>query len=123
MSEIGVFTPEQARLLWQDYQARRQLNPAISQNYPQPRKTIDRPTRRLQGKLDSTLAAATEFADDPSTATMSVWQKNSSGDMEDSGDNITVVNRFIHISVASGSVVKAEWIDNEWQLYAADCEA
>ena len=40
MSEIGVFTPEQARLLWQDYQTRKQLPPQVSQSYPQ-RRTID----------------------------------------------------------------------------------
>lgn len=40
MDEIGVFTPEQARLIWQDYQTRRQLQPHVSQNYPQ-RRPID----------------------------------------------------------------------------------
>jgi len=40
MSEIGVFTPEQARLLWQDYQTRKQLPPQVSQSYPQ-RRPID----------------------------------------------------------------------------------
>lgn len=40
MDEIGVFTPEQARLIWQDYQTRRQLQPHVSQNYPQ-RRPVD----------------------------------------------------------------------------------
>jgi len=40
MDEIGVFTPEQARTLWQDYQTRRQLQPHVSQNYPQ-RRPVD----------------------------------------------------------------------------------
>lgn len=38
MDSIGVFTPEQARLLWQDYQTRQQLNPVVSKNYPQRRQ-------------------------------------------------------------------------------------
>ena len=39
--EIGVFTPEQARLLWQDYQTRRQLQPHVSKNFPQRRPVAD----------------------------------------------------------------------------------
>jgi hypothetical protein len=40
VNDIGVFTPEQARSLWQDYQRRQQLTPQTSQNYPQ-RRPID----------------------------------------------------------------------------------
>jgi hypothetical protein len=40
-SEIGIFTPEQARMLWQDFQTRRQLQPKISQNFPQRREAAD----------------------------------------------------------------------------------
>jgi hypothetical protein len=43
MAEIGVFTPEQARLVWQDYQTRQQLAPQINQNFPQ-RRVIDEPS-------------------------------------------------------------------------------
>ena len=39
--EIGVFTPEQARLLWQDYQTRRQLQPHVAKNFPQRRPVAD----------------------------------------------------------------------------------
>lgn len=40
MNDIGTFTPEQARTLWQDYQRRQQLTPQIQANYPQ-RRPID----------------------------------------------------------------------------------
>jgi hypothetical protein len=30
-------------------------------------------------------------------------------------------DRFLNISIDSGIYGKAEWIDGEWQLYAADC--
>jgi len=43
MSEIGIFTPDQARLVWQDYLERQQLAPQISQNFPQ-RRFIDEPS-------------------------------------------------------------------------------
>jgi hypothetical protein len=40
MDRIGVFTPEQAQLLWQDYQTRQQLAPQLRYNFPQ-RKEVD----------------------------------------------------------------------------------
>lgn len=40
MSEIGTFTPEQARAIWQDYLRRQQLQPRVGQNYPQ-RRPVD----------------------------------------------------------------------------------
>ncbi len=120
--ELGGFTPEQARLLWQDYLARKQLHPDLAQNKPQRRAVAERNTRRLQGKLDGDLAAATAFSNSPATATMSVWAKNSSGNMVDTTRNITVTNRFEGTSLSSGTIVKAEWIDGEWQVYAADCD-
>lgn len=40
-SEIGVFTPEQARMLWQDFQSRQQLQPHVQKNYPQRREIYD----------------------------------------------------------------------------------
>ena len=82
---------------------------------------IQRPLNII-GKLDGDLAPATAFADDPSTATMSVWVRNVSGNLEDSGRNETIVNRFVNSSpILATTIVKAEWIEGEWQLYAADC--
>lgn len=41
MDRVAGFTPEQARLLWQDYQSRQQLNPQIAQNFPVRREVSD----------------------------------------------------------------------------------
>lgn len=88
------------------------------------RRPQDQQQRRVQGKLDADLAAAGAFEDDPATAAFSVWSKDSTGEMVDSGRNIDVVNRFINVdTMSSGTICKAEWIDGEWQIYAADCEA
>ena len=73
--------------------------------------------------LDEELSAATAALTNPSTAVCSVYRKNTSGNLVDSGQNITVVNRFEAITIESNTIAKAEWIDGEWQLYAADCEA
>jgi hypothetical protein len=41
--EIGTFTPEQARLIWLDYQERKQLQPQLQQNFPR-RRQLDEPS-------------------------------------------------------------------------------
>lgn len=43
MSEIGVFTPDQARQLWHDYLARKRLPAQQTKHYPQ-RRPIDEPS-------------------------------------------------------------------------------
>jgi hypothetical protein len=43
MDQIGVFSPEQARTLWQDYLSRQQLQSQLTRNYPQ-RRPIDEPS-------------------------------------------------------------------------------
>lgn len=115
MAEIGSFTPEQARMMWQDYLSRRQTPTPTS--YP----VIERTTRRLQVILSADLFAAVNTKRDPSTSEARILRRLSNGDLSLSTDTITIVNRFLHISVDAGTYAKAEWIDGEWQLYAADC--
>ena len=243
MNDIGVFSPEQARTLWQDYQRRQHLDPQLSQNYPQRRPIdevsphrvfvknteaevippyaclrvtgtietggrtallVEKPTSvsgefvfngpyeiaaladvgvgwaykfeiivmlgdgtpptaanvqyspvvgswtitessgpfvvfgehnaatdaligritsplHIQVVLSADLFAAVNTKRDPSTATARILRRLSNGDLSLSTDTVTIVNRFMHISVDAGTYAKAEWIDGEWQLYAADC--
>lgn len=81
-------------------------------------------TRCLQVKLREDLLAAVDSWTDPSYATATVFEKYDSTDnMKPRTQHpiITIVNRFENISVEAGTYCKAEWIDGEWQLYAADC--
>jgi hypothetical protein len=48
-------------------------------------------------------------------------RKRRNGNLVNTGRTITITNRFENISVDAGTYAKAEWIDGEWQLYAADC--
>lgn len=96
--------------------------------YAELRQELQRPggrteQQRVMGVLDGDLDAAADKSNSPATATVSVWALNSSGNLADTGDNITVTNRFENIAIESGTLVKCEFILNEWQLYAADCEA
>lgn len=77
--------------------------------------------RNVQVILKADLLAAPDAQTDPSTAAAYVMRRTSSGDMETTDREITIVNRFQEISVDAGTYAKAEWIDGEWQLYAADC--
>lgn len=47
IEQIGVFTPEQARQLWQDYLTRTQSNPQLQQNYPQRRALFETSPHRV----------------------------------------------------------------------------
>lgn len=76
---------------------------------------------RLQVVLSSDLFAAVNTKRDPSTATARILRRKNDGDLTLSTDEITITNRFVNISVDAGTYAKAEWIDGEWQLYAADC--
>ncbi len=74
--------------------------------------------------LDATLSPATAGAalTSPSTATASVYDRNSSGDLVDSGRNITITNYFEHIEVTAGTLAIASWTAGHWRLTSADCE-
>jgi hypothetical protein len=77
--------------------------------------------RRYQCILDADLLAAVDVFTDPSTATAHVLRRKSNGDLEVTRRKITVVNRFENISIDADTYIKVEWIDGEWQPYAADC--
>jgi len=77
--------------------------------------------RRYQAILDADLLAAVDTFTDPSTATARIIRRKSDGDLEVTSTIVTVVNRFENISIDADSYIKIEWIDGEWQPYAADC--
>ena len=78
--------------------------------------------RQLTVVLDESLSAATNAATTPATATASVLQRTTAGDLIDSERDITLVNRFEHIIIGANTLATAMWIDGEWRLSTADCE-
>jgi len=78
--------------------------------------------KRLQVILKEDLFAAVDTLTDPSTGYAYVLTRKPNGDLRITTRTILVVNRFENISVDDGTYAKAEWIDGEWQLYAADCQ-
>ncbi|MGV2335063.1 MAG UNVERIFIED_CONTAM: hypothetical protein LVR18_27270 [Planctomycetaceae bacterium] len=77
--------------------------------------------RRYQAILTEDLLAAVDTLTDPSTAKVRILERQGNGDLQLSDREYTVVNRFENISIDEGTYIKIEWIDGEWQPYAADC--
>jgi hypothetical protein len=78
-------------------------------------------TQRRQAILEADLLAAVDTLTDPSTAPARLLDLTAGGDLELSDETVTVVNRFENISIDADTYVKIEFIDGEWQPYAADC--
>lgn len=120
--EIGVFTPEQARMLWQDYLTRSQLQPSSSRNIRETRQPYESAMCKTC-VLDEALDAPTNGLTAAETATASVLARNSSGNLVDAGYNITVVNRMEGVTLAQYTLCVATWLDGEWRITSADCDA
>lgn len=72
--------------------------------------------------LEGDLASAADALTAPATQNASVLTKGSSGTMEDSGDDILVVNRFEHINLSRWTLILVERINGEWLVVGMDCE-
>jgi len=81
------------------------------------------PRRHLLAVLLEDLYAAVDWKTDRSSATVAVVQRTASGDFYITRRRLTVWNPFENISLDSGTLIKIEWIEGEWQPYAADCIA
>lgn len=78
---------------------------------------------RVQVKMCEDLYAAVDTDTDPSYAQAWVRRRLDNGDLTVTAEVYLITNRFMNISVDRHSYAKAEMIDKEWQLYAADCPA
>jgi hypothetical protein len=78
--------------------------------------------RRVRVRLLQDLYAAVNCMNDPSYAQAVILERGPNGDLYE-GSTIRITNRFENISVDAGTFAKAEWITDEWELYAADCPA
>jgi hypothetical protein len=118
MSEIGVFTPEQARALWQDYQRRRGM-PTDSNTSRGPRPMGTQPP--ITVILDAALDVATD-SKTGATSCLATRLAYSVVDEEysETTDQITVWNHSESDSYEVDTFGKAEWIDGHWWFFG-DC--
>jgi hypothetical protein len=79
--------------------------------------------RCLTVRLSTALAAASNAADSPGTGTGVVVAKQADGELRNTSNTISIVNRFEHISLEQDTLAIAMWIDGEWRLISGDCDA
>lgn len=121
MAEIGVFTPEQARALWLDYQRRRGI-PTDTNATRSPRPMGTQPP--IAVILDAALDVATHALTGATSAlaTRCDWSVVDEQYTEAPGevDQITVWNHSESQSYEADTFGKAEWIDGHW-WFIGDC--
>lgn len=71
--------------------------------------------------LDGNLTGTTSAPDTPSTATASILQRNGSGDLEDTGLNLTVVHRGGSPDFLAGTLGEAKRVDGDVRFYPLSC--
>ena len=113
MDEIAALTPEQARMLLQDYYARQR---------PARTTTIYPPTIFEYAVLQAALPAATSAHDGWGTSTAKLLVNDANDDLILSNITVDVVNVFEHISFEDDTLVVLVKIRGKWQVTAADCE-
>lgn len=97
-----------ARIMWQKQKA---ANSTFG---------VEQPLNQQAILLEDLLAAVNKKRD-PSTAQAAILLRKTNGDLTQTSRTVTVVNRFENVSIDAGTYIKIEWIDGEWQPYAADC--
>ena len=77
--------------------------------------------RRHWAVLQEDLVAAVDFFTNPSVATARLLRRDGSGDYVFTNTLVTVVNRFMNISLDEDTIIGIEWQNGEWTPYKADC--
>ena len=121
MNDIGVFTPEQARTLWQDYQRRRQLDPQISQNYLQ-RKPIVESYRHRPAVIGSTLTAPASSLAVATSCTVYFLELQTDGTQVLNETAYTAYNDDPEVEADVGTYCRLEWLNGRWMIYYLGCD-
>ena len=77
---------------------------------------------RHQGVLLTNLAAASDAVSNPSEGTVHIMEANAAGTLVHTNRCVDVVHRFEFIAIEAGTLVRVEYVGNEWGIYSADCD-
>jgi len=77
---------------------------------------------RHQGVLLTNLAAASDAVSSPSEGTVHIMEANAAGTLVNTNRCVDVVHRFEFIAIEAGTLVRVEYVGNEWGIYSADCD-
>lgn len=119
-SRIGVFREGDARKI---AQAARQVlgTPGASVSAPTQRPGAPPGLTMHYAKLTSALSAASAFLTGETTATADLVKRADADDLEAGNTEITITNRWVDLSLASGKYVVVANILNEWVIIASEC--
>ena len=120
MNDIGVFTPEQARTLWQDYQRRQQLAPQISQNYLQ-RRPIVESYRHRPAVIGSALTAPASSLAVATSCTVYFLELQTNGTQVLNETEYTAYNDDPELASEIGTYCRLEWLNGRWMVYYLGC--
>ena len=121
MDDIGVFTPEQARSLWQDYQRRQQLTPQTSQNYPQ-RRPIVESYRHRPAVIGSALTAPASSLVAATSCTVYFLELQTNGTQLLNETPYIAYNDDPEIEGDVGTYCRLEWLNGRFMIYYIACE-
>jgi hypothetical protein len=120
VNDIGVFSPEQARTLWQDYQRRQHLDPQLSQNYPQ-RRPIVESYRHRPAVIGSALTAPASSLASATSCTVYFLELQTDGTQVLNTTAYTAYNDDPEVSAAKGTYSRLEWLNGRWMIYYLGC--
>ena len=121
MDDIGVFSPEQARTLWQDYQRRQQLAPQISQNYLQ-RRPIVESYRHRPAVIGSALTAPASSLAVATSCTVYFLELQTNGTQVLNETAYTAYNDDPEVTADVGTYCRLEFLNGRWMFYYMGCD-
>lgn len=74
------------------------------------------------GATIGAITAATSALDGETTFSFALLQKNSAGDLEDTGERLTGTNRDMTLTALDGTLVYVGQVDGEWRPFWVGCE-
>lgn len=120
--QIGAFTPEQARELWQDYLSRRRQNPQTQQNYPIRRQVEEFRPQPRRAVLNEDITAPTSTLAVMTTADMYfiVLLEDGTSELDSSGP-YDAYNNDPDFTAERGTRIDVEWREGRWLICGASC--
>ncbi len=122
MDAIGVFTPEQARDLWQWYQRSARQNPSIRDNYPDRRGSEEFRPRTRRATINEDLTAPSSPLAAMTSADLYFINLLDDGTSElDSAGPYTVYNDDPDFTCERGTLLRVDWFCGRWMISYAAC--
>lgn len=122
MDAIGVATPEQMRLIWQDYLRRQQLAPQVNQNYTQ-RRQVYESYRHRPAVIGTTLTSPASSLAAATSCTVYFLDFQSDGTQSLNVTPYTAYNDDPDLSADIGTYCRLERLNGRWMIYYLGCHA